>query len=134
MYAEGVVEQKCEALCEALAKRVMERNFGGVHALLAPWLQDRMSPTDIERMVDEAAAGGAPARAWSLDEGFLEVGDLGDAAREITDENYRGWLCIQFNPGEAAGSKANASFDLWLAAVEQDGDYRVGHLEPAEAD
>jgi hypothetical protein len=99
----------------------VERNFEGVHALFAPWLQTVMSPADIERMVDEAA-GGTPARDWTLDEGFLEVADLGDAPGEITDENYRGWLCIQFNPG----------FDLWLAAVEHDGNYRVGHLEPAE--
>jgi hypothetical protein len=108
-------------LCDALAKRVVERNFGGAHALFAPWLQARMSPDDIERMVSTAAAGQS-ARDWTLDEGFLEVADLGDAPREITGQNYRGWLCIQFNPG----------FDLWLAAVEHDGDYRVGHLEPAE--
>jgi hypothetical protein len=129
-----VVEQKCEALCEALAQRVVERNFAGAHALFAPWLQDRMTPSDIQRLVDEAAEGQAPPRAWTLDEGFLEVDDLGDAPKEITDENYRGWLCIQFNPGEAADEPGKASFDLWLAAVEHDGDYRVGHLEPAEAD
>lgn len=130
MYAEGVVEKKCQALCEALASSVVERNFDGARELLAPWLQEKMSAADIERMVDDAAAGGAPAKAWALDEGFLTVGDLGSAAGEITDENYRGWLCIQFNSGKGA----DASFDLWFAAVEQDGDYRVGHLEPAEAD
>ena len=132
MYAEGVVEKKCQALCEALAGRVVERNFDGAHALLASWLQEKMTPTDLERMVDDAAAGGAPAKAWTLDEGFLEVEDLGHAAEGISGANYRGWLCIQFNPGK--GAAGNASFDLWLAAVEQDGNYRVGHLEPAEAD
>jgi hypothetical protein len=132
MYAEEVVEKKCQALCEALAGSIVERNFGGAHALLAPWLQEKLTPGDLERMVDDAAAGGAPAKAWTLDEGFLEVGDLGSAAGPITDENYRGWLCIQFNAGKS--SEGNASFDLWLAAVEEDGDYRVGHLEPAGAD
>jgi hypothetical protein len=132
MYMEDVVEQKCEALCEALAQRVVERNFAGAHALLAPWLQEKMSPADIESMVDAAAAGSPPARAWVLDEGFLEVEDLGDDALGITGANYRGWLCIQFS--ESAKPRSTASFDLWLAAVEHDGAYRVGHLEPAGTD
>lgn len=125
------MEPKCEALCDALAKRVVERNFDGAHALFAPWLQQKMTPADIERMVDDAAGGGSAAQRWALDEGFLEVEDLGDAAREITGANYRGWLCIQFGPTEGDRARANASFDLWLAAVEVEGDYRVGHLEPA---
>jgi hypothetical protein len=125
-----LVEQKCEALCDTLAKRVVEKNFAGAHALLAPWLQTEMTPADLERLVKGAAEGAAVARSWTLDEGFLEVGDLG-APREITEENYRGWFCIQFNPGEHAG---DGSFDLWLAAVEHDGDYRVGLIEAAEAD
>jgi hypothetical protein len=124
------VEQKCEALCDALAKRVVEKNYAGAHALFAPWLQTAMSPSDLEALVSEASEGAPTARAWTLDEGFLGVEDLG-ASGQITDENYRGWLCIQFNPGEAAG---NGSFDLWLAVVEYEGDYRVGLLEAAEAD
>lgn len=127
------MEPKCEALCDALAQRVVERNFSGAHALLAPWLQAAMTPADLERMVDQAAEGQARARAWTLDEGFLGVEDLGDAPGEITGDNYRGWLCIQFNPGQSAEDERNASFDLWLAAVEDDGEYRVGHLEPADA-
>ncbi|HEX6790615.1 MAG TPA: hypothetical protein VF247_04825 [Candidatus Krumholzibacteria bacterium] len=123
------MEQKCEALCDALAKRVVERNFSGAHALFAPWLQQKMTPADIERMVD--GAGGVSVQQWTLDEGFLEVGDLVASAREITDENYRGWLCIQFEPGAGDRARQDASFDLWLAAVEVEGDYRVGLLEPA---
>jgi hypothetical protein len=124
------VEQKCEALCDALAKRVVEKNFTEAHALFAPWLQTEMSPTDIEQLVHEAAAGTGSARTWTLDEGGLGVEDLG-ASRNITKDNYRGWLCIQFNPGEGHDG---GSFDLWLAAVETDGDYRVGLIEALGAE
>lgn len=124
------MERKAEALCDALAKRVVEKDFPGAYALFAPWLQNLMSPTDIEHLVKEASAGAASARTWTLDEGGLAVEDLG-ASKEITPDNYRGWLCIQFNPGEGA---ADGAFDLWLAAVEHDGDYRVGLIEAAEAD
>lgn len=122
------LEQKCEALCDALAKRVVEKNFGEAHALFAPWLQQAMSPSDIESLVSSAGAGSA--RTWTLDEGFLGVEDLG-GPNQINKSNYRGWLCIQFNPGEGHDG---GSFDLWLAAVETDGDYRVGLIEAAEAD
>ena len=124
------MEQKAEALCDALAKRVVEKNFTGAHALFAPWLQTEMTPTDIEHLVQEAASGTGSARTWTLDEGGLGVEDLG-ASTNITTDNYRGWLCIQFNPGEGAGS---GSFDLWLAAVEHDGDYRVGLIEALGAE
>ncbi|HET6349426.1 MAG TPA: hypothetical protein VFH88_10135 [Candidatus Krumholzibacteria bacterium] len=128
------MDTKCEVLCDSLAKRVVEKNFAEAHALLAPWLQARMTPSDLESLVNRAGHGLGPAHAWTLDEGFLEVQDLGDAPTEITGQNYRGWLCIQFNPGEVAADDPNAAFDLWLAAVEYDGDYRVGHIEAAESD
>lgn len=124
------MEHKCEVLCDALAKRVVEKNFSEVHALLAPWLQQSMTPSDIEHLVKDASAEAGSARTWTLDEGFLGVDDLG-GSKEITPDNYRGWLCIQFNPGEGHDG---GSFDLWFAAVETDGDYRVGLIEAAGAD
>ena len=133
-----------DALCNALAKCIVERDFPGAHALLAPWYRSRLSVGDIERMVDEASEGLThPPHGWSVDQAVVELGDLRgpDAygppskglSKEITDDNFRGWLSIQFVPDPAVQEEQNVCFDLWLATIEHRGDFQIGYLEAAEA-
>jgi hypothetical protein len=136
------MESKCEALCEALAKHIVAQDFIKAHSLLAPWLRAAMKPSEIERIIIEAGAGLPAPRAWKLDEGLCELDDLRKPdsfgppskpiSKEITEDNYKGWLCIQFTPGAADDEEANVCFDLWLAAVEIGGINFVGYLEAAE--
>jgi hypothetical protein len=136
------MDTACKTLCDTLARNIVARDFTGAHALLAPWLRTTMKPSDIERMVTEAGAGLPVARGWTLDEGFLELKDLRKpdpygppsqaVSNEVSAQNYRGWLCIQFTPGGGEDDEANICFDLWIAAVEQNGACAVGYLEAAE--
>lgn len=137
------MESKCEALCEAPAKCVVAQDFDKAHALLAPWLRAAMKPSDIQRMVNDAGEGLPAPRAWTLDEGLLDLEDLRKPdsfgppskpiPKEISEKNYKGWLCIQFTPGATDDDGPNVCFDLWLAAVEVGGANRVGYLEAAES-
>jgi hypothetical protein len=137
------MDTRCEALCEALAKHIVAQDFGSVHALLAPWLQTATKPADLQRLINEASEGLPSPGAWTLDQGFLELGDLRNpdsfgppskpVPKEISKTNYKGWLCIQFTPGAAANEEANVCFDLWLAAVEVNGVHCVGYMEAAES-
>ena len=128
------MDDKSKALCDAMARHIVDRNFDGAHSLLAPWLRSTLKPSDIQRMVDDAAEGLPAPGQWTVDEGFLEVDDLrtpdpygppsNAVSNEVTKDNYGGWLCIQFTPGEPAEDGPNVCFDLWLAAVERDGPCR----------
>jgi hypothetical protein len=105
------MDSKCRELCDTLAKHIVDRDFERAHALLAPWLRATTQPSDIERMVDEAGDGLPSPSEWTLDMGLLEVDDLRKpdpygppskpVGNEISKENYRGWLCIQFAPSRA---------------------------------
>src|SRR5262245_14313150 len=127
-----------------MARCIVERDFAGAHALLAPWLRRTLSPSEIERRVDAKSEGLEHApHAWSVDEGRVDLYDLrqsGDygppsdpLADEITGANFRGWLCIQFVPEPAVQDDQNVCYDLWLVAVEHHGRLCVGYLEAWEA-
>src|SRR5687767_14615558 len=106
------MDSQCEALCEALAKHIVAKDFARAHALLAPWLRAEMKPSDIQKMINDAGEGLPAPAAWTLDEGLAELEDLRKpnefgppsqpVSNEISDKNFKGWLCIQFTP-EAAG-------------------------------
>ena len=137
------MDEKCKALCDSMAKCIADRDFNGAHSLLAPWSRATTSADEIQRMVDDAGEGLLPPREWSLDEGMLELDDLRKPdplgppskglPKEVSAQNYRGWLCIQFRPKPTDGEDQNICFDVWLAAVEHDGIYRVGYIEAWEA-
>ena len=138
------MESRCKDLCNKLAKCIVTRDFDGAHALLAPWLRSTLSPSAIERMVDAQNEGLVyPPLAWSLGEGILDLEDLRTPdpygppsqaiSEEIQNENFRGWLHIQFVPDPAVHDEQNVCYDLWLAAVELEGKIVVGYLEAAEA-
>jgi hypothetical protein len=136
------MDSNCEALCEALAQHVVAKDFDKAHVLLAPWLRSAMKPSEIQKMVHDAGEGLPYPTAWTLDEGLAELEDLRKpneygppstaVSNEISEKNYRGWLCIQFTPGATDDDGPNACFDLWLAVVEIGGVHCVGYIEAAE--
>ena len=137
------MDSQAQALCDALAKHIVDRRFTDSHELLAPWVRDAMTAADLQRMIDAANEGLPAPRTWTVDEGFLGVDDLREAdpygppsepvSAKVTTDNFRGWLCIQFKPEASEDDDANVCFDLWLAAVEESGVCRVGYVEAAEA-
>lgn len=137
------MDRECTDLCEKLARSIVARDYNGVHALLAPWLQAQLSPSDIQRMIDAASEGlEHPARSWTLDEGMVGLEELREPdgygppsqsiSREINANNYRGWLSILFEPDPSVHEEQNVCFELWLAAVEHNGVLKAGYLEAVE--
>ena len=137
------MDKPVATLCNDFAARVVARDFPGAHALLSPWVQSAMTPAELEAMLDAAGADLPPPREWSLDSGFMEVDDLRTASEygppsepvsaEVTGENYRGWHCIEFKPGENEDDY-DACYDVWLVAVETEAGYSIGFLEPTYPD
>lgn len=138
------MDSRTAALCDRLGQAIVNRDFGAAHACCAPWLRQELSPEDIEHMIDAVAEDlDYPADHWSADEGLADLEDLREPdpygppsqrlAREITDDNFRGWISIQFVPADEHHDEQNVCFDLWLVAVEDDGELYAGYLEAAEA-
>ena len=138
------MDKECAALCEKLADCIVKRDFKGAHALLAPWLRTALRPLEIQKMVDAANEGlEHPPHSWTIDEGMAELDELRKPdgfgppsqalGKEITADNFRGWLSIQFIPEPAVHEEQNICCELWLAAVEHDGAVLAGYLEATEA-
>jgi len=137
------MNDKCRALADTIGQHLVDRDFGGLRAVFAPWLQASMSVADLERMIGGANEGLAPPRTWTVDENPIDLASLREPdgygppskplPQDITVTNYRGWLCVQFQPDPANPDGFNVCFDLWIAAVEHEGAYRAGYVEAAEA-
>ena len=137
------MNEQCRALADAIGRLVVERDFDAIRARMAPWAASSMDAAAIEQMIDAACEGLAPPVSWSVDESPMDVEGLREPdgygppstafSPAITPANYRGWLCVQFQPDPDNPDGFNVCFDLWMAAVELDGDLRIGYLEAAEA-
>jgi hypothetical protein len=138
------MDRECTALCEKLADCIVKRDFEGAHALLAPWLHITLGPSEIQKMVDAANEGLThPPHSWTIDEGMAELDDLRKPdgfgppsqriAKEITADNFRGWLNIQLIPKPSVHEEQNICYDLWLVAIEHNGAVLAGYLEATEA-
>lgn len=136
------MDASCRALADAIGRRVVDRDFEGLRNLCVSWLKDRTSTIGLARMIDDAAAGLPPAKTWTVDESPVDLATVrkpdgyGPPTSafddEITDANYRGWICVQFQPDPGNEEGFNACFDLWFAAVEERGQCRIGYIEAVE--
>jgi hypothetical protein len=130
-----------EEILEKFARAIIDRRFDDARMFLAPWLRDEMDDAALEAAIEQALAAAAEqsgvyAPTWptehSLDSNDLEVSELRQntpsLASAITEANYRGWHCLQFD------EEKDAPFDLWVALVEDQGALRLGYLELTPGD
>jgi hypothetical protein len=137
------MDARCKALAEAVGRHVVEREFAELLDLFAPWLAEQFSASDLQDMIDAADDGLPEPAKFTLDEGMLELEELrtpsdhGPPTRPmpdaITAANYRGWVCIQFQPDPKDAEDFNACYDVWVALVDHGGETMVGYFEAAEA-
>jgi hypothetical protein len=70
-------------------------------------------------------------------QGYSSAGDLvKPIADEVTTENFRKWMCIQFMPNEEARGDLDidAFVDFWMALVEVGGQFKIGYFELEDPD
>ena len=68
---------------------------------------------------------------------YSGTGDLAKPiADEVTEENFRKWMCIQFMPSEEAQDDLDidAFLDFWMAVVEVNGQFKIGYFELEDPD
>jgi len=135
-----------------LGERALARDWNGVHALLAPWLQREQTPDavraffedeyrstleewDIEGMhypehPEPEIGGNDHTNATSLREPISWEGDrVRPVPEELTDENMRYWMRMQLQCSEEQMETLEFDFfsETWLAVVETPEGLRVGY-------
>lgn len=149
------------AAVSVFAQAVVDGDYKAAHAQLAPWLQREVKVKTLEKvlkreMIDgiqpiDFTTGGNDTTLQDLREGYAEYheddrsrtfstcdsfGEYGQPsiyiADEITPENYRQWMSIDFTPEEDNEAGIDYCLRLWLIVVKVDGAMKIGHLEPSE--
>lgn len=135
-----------------LGHRTLARDWAGVHALLAPWLQRSMDIDAVGRFFedeyrlilkdsgietmhcpeypDPELGGNAHTNATSLREPMsFKPGYIRPVAPEVTDANFRYWLMMRLQCSDE--QMADLDFDhfaeVWMAVVETGDGLRVGY-------
>jgi hypothetical protein len=143
---------------EEFAAKINTGDFRSAHLRLAPWLRVEITPEVLRREVEAelretASAAGLEEliypESFEIDSNSCTIDELRDlktreyaygrrvrrAIRdEITAENFRQWMVIQFMPAEDAELDVDAWFDLWMAVVDVDGEYKIGYFEFEDPD
>lgn len=145
---------------EEFAAKINSQDFEAAHRCFAPWLRGEITPEvlrqEVERELRETAdAAGLEEliypKSFEIDSNTCTIDDLreiktreyayGRRVRraipdEITSENFRQWMVIQFTPaeGEDAELDLDAWFDFWMAIVDVGGEYKIGYFEFEDPD
>jgi hypothetical protein len=148
-------------VASVFAQAVVDGNYEAARTQLAPWLQREISTDTLQRILTRELVDGVPAtdfntsgntttledlresyteyfeddrsRTFSTVDAFGEYGQPSIyVADEITPENYRQWMSIEFTPDEDNEAGLDYCLRLWLIVVKIDGTMKIGHLEPSE--
>lgn len=137
------MDDRSRALADRLGAEVVAGRFDAVAPLLAPWLQSATTPAALRERCSAALGDLPPPVSWTVDENpsdlatLRQVGPYGPPSAaipsEITEGNFRDWICLQFQPDPDNEEGFNVCYDLWVAVVEVEGAFLIGYLEPWEA-
>jgi hypothetical protein len=134
------------------ADRIVARDFAGAHGALAPWLRAEVSPDDLAATIDaevqltrEACGESDECKpeTYEIDWNSISLASLKEhrsvaplpsVSDEITDDNFRNWVCVQLMPSEEGVWELDAFVDMWLMVVALDTGYAVGYYEMLEPD
>ena len=138
---------------DGFAAAVVARDFDRAHGCLASWLGRTVSADELRRIVEDevhvtAEAAGAPPdvfpATYEIGWNASTLASLREPrsyalvraiAEEVTDENFRQWMKVQFQPGlDEDGLDIDAYFDLWMVVVDEDGRLAVGYFETTDPD
>jgi len=135
-----------------LGQRALKRDWTGVHEMLAPWQQARLSVDDVRVFFEDAyremlkengiegmyypeypdpeVGGNDFTNATELRK---PISFLGGKVRpippEVTDENVRYWLMVQLQCSDGQMEKLGFDYlaEVWMSVVDTPGGLRVGY-------
>lgn len=150
------MEEAYKQFAGAFAHSIIRLDYSAAHKMLAPWLQDEITPERLRQFVEtelkEVAEGFELAeiiypKAYNVDGNSCSLADLSEPRShvtsrrsneaippEVTVENFRKWMVVQFTPTPEDEMEIDAWFDFWMMLVEIEGEYRLGYFEIEDPD
>ncbi|HMD07214.1 MAG TPA: hypothetical protein VKH63_06735 [Candidatus Acidoferrum sp.] len=101
------MEQAYSDIGGKFAGRIIEGDYAAAREFLAPWLHDSISEKELQSIIQNATQELPPPGAFSLDGNSctfdeLEVDEYSPPTKplapQITAENFRKWMVIEFQP------------------------------------
>jgi hypothetical protein len=142
-----------QAFAAEFASQIVAQDLNSAHQFLAPWLQKEISPDelkaafekelwrmngywDIEELIYPAgfSIGYNTCSLASLkeDEDWREPRKF---STELTDENFRKWMVLQFLPAEDdPRTEMDGWFDFWFVVAEVNSELKIGFFEFEDVD
>ena len=146
------MDEDVRAFGETLGRTALDRDWAGVRAMLAPWLQKKMTEeqvrlffvnqyrstleeNDIEHLQYPAnqrprVGGDADMTAASLRELIASANKKRrPLAPQVTDDNIRFWMKLELQSSHEQADELgfDCFSETWMAIVETDGGLRVGY-------
>lgn len=147
------MKEEYKEFAAEFAQTIIREDFAAAHKFLAPWLQNEMSEVDFRDVFEKWLL--EINEIWEIEElifpdefeishnisslEFLREKESWRKPRnisnEVTDENFRQWMVIQFLPDENDSRvELDGWFDFWFILVETGGEFRIGFFELADVD
>jgi hypothetical protein len=152
LILEAIVEENVRIFGEELGRRVLARDWQGVHQMLAPWMQQSLTPDGVRAFFEDEyrslleengiegmqypeypepeVGGNNFMNATALREPISFQGNRVRAlAPEVNDENIRYWLKLQLQCSDEQMEKLGFDYfaETWMAVVETADGLRVGY-------
>lgn len=150
------MEEDYRQFADTFAQNIVRQDYSAAHEMLAPWLQPEITPERLRQFVEtelkEVGEGFdieeiIYPKTYEVSGNSSSVADLLEERSyitsrrsseslppEITEENFRKWLVIQFMPAPEEELELDAWLDWWMALVELDGEYCIGYFEIEDPD
>jgi hypothetical protein len=137
------ITEACKNAAAGFAEQIIKCDYSAARDFLAPWLRESISEDNLKSITQAASQELPPPGAFSLDGNSSMLEDLvvddydpptKPLSPQITTENFRKWMVIQFAPDPELETGYDACFDLWVAMVELNGVTKIGYLETTGAD
>lgn len=141
------INEQYREFAAGFARAVIAKDFTSAHRMLAAWLRPSVTAEGLARLIEEKVAEIAEANelegelhpgSYEIDWNISSLQDLRGMPSyaeprtipaEVTEENYRQWMVIQFQPKEDEDLDIDAYLDFWIIVVEEGGEHKIGYYE-----
>src|SRR5262249_29556600 len=134
-------EKRVQRFGSMFGQGIIDGDYQAAQKMLASWLQNAFSPQELQTFFQQSFIDGVKPADCEVNGNNTTLDDLrkteyGVPSQPISDAitaaNFRQWMSITFTPDPDQDSGLDYCLELWLIAVEENGEMKAGYLESAD--